>query len=60
MLDNIINFIFDNSPIIALIFFISVFAFVVFNLLKPKQGKKYQDYANIPFKDNDNGKNDKK
>jgi cbb3-type cytochrome oxidase subunit 3 len=46
-----INFIVTNSPIIGLIFFITIFCAVVIMLLLPKNKKKYQDYGKIPLKD---------
>ncbi len=46
-----IDFIIKNSPIIGLLFFITVFCVVAINLLLPKNKKKYQDYSKIPFKD---------
>ena len=57
MIENFFNFLVKYSATIALLFFFSVFCYVVITLLKPKQEKKYKDYANIPFKDSD--KNDK-
>ena len=51
MIDQIINFIAVNSPIIGLLFFVIVFCIVVVTSLLPKNKKKFQDYSKIPFKD---------
>lgn len=45
------DFIFNNAPIIGLIFFISIFCVVLFVALRPKNKKKFQDYSKIPLKD---------
>ncbi|MES2677444.1 MAG: cbb3-type cytochrome c oxidase subunit 3 [Pseudomonadota bacterium] len=46
-----IDFIVKNSPIIGLIFFVTVFCIVVIVVALPKNKKKFQDYSKIPFKD---------
>ncbi len=51
MIEQIKNFIVTNSPIIGLLFFVTVFCIVIITLLLPKNKKKYQDYSKIPFKD---------
>ena len=56
MFKNIIDFIADNAALIGLIFFFSAFCLVVIMLFLPKQKKKYQDYANIPFKEDEQKK----
>jgi len=45
------DFIVTNSPIIGLIFFITIFCIVVIVALLPKNKKKFQDCGKIPFKD---------
>jgi cbb3-type cytochrome oxidase subunit 3 len=50
-----IDFIFRNAPLIALIFFFTVFCGVVITLLRANK-KKYKDYAKIPLKEDDDNK----
>ncbi len=45
------EFIIRNAPLISLIFFFSVFCFVVFYLLRPKTKKECEKHAKIPLKD---------
>jgi cbb3-type cytochrome oxidase subunit 3 len=46
-----IEFLVKHSPIIGLIFFITIFCAVVISLLLPKNKKKFNDYGKIPLKD---------
>jgi cbb3-type cytochrome oxidase subunit 3 len=48
-----IEFIADNSPIISLLFFFSVFCYVVYYLLKPGTKKESEKNAKIPLKEDD-------
>jgi cbb3-type cytochrome oxidase subunit 3 len=52
MIIKIINFIADNAAIIALLFFFIIFCGVVIMLLCNNK-KQYQDYAQIPLKEDD-------
>jgi cbb3-type cytochrome oxidase subunit 3 len=51
MSSQIINFIIINSPVIGLIFFITVFCVVVITLLLPKNKTKFKNYSKIPLRD---------
>lgn len=46
-----IDFIAIQAPVIALLLFFTIFCAVVINVFRPKNKKKFQDLANIPFKD---------
>ncbi len=46
-----IDFLVKYSPLIGLLFFFALFCFIAFTLFRPKSKKKFQDYANIPFKE---------
>jgi cbb3-type cytochrome oxidase subunit 3 len=49
-------FIQNNAPTIATIFFILFFLQVVYSVFKKGQSQKFEDYAKIPFKDEENNK----
>lgn len=51
-----INFLVKYSPLIALIFFFTIFCIVIFMVFRPKTKKTYQDYANIPLKEDEDNK----
>ena len=54
MQNNIWLFIQNHAPTIATIFFILFFLQVVYSVFKKGQSKKFEDYAKIPFKDEEN------
>ncbi len=57
-----IEFLINNSPIISLLLFFSVFCYIVYYLLKPKTKKESEKNAKIPLKkmsNNINNSNDK-
>lgn len=54
MQNNIWLFIQNHAPTIATIFFILFFLNVVYSVFKKGQSKKFEDYAKIPFKDEEN------
>ena len=45
-----IEFIINNSPIISLLLFFSVFCYVIYYLLQPKTKKESEKNAKIPLK----------
>ncbi len=45
------DFIIKNSPIIGLLFFVTIFCVIVIIVALPKNKKKYQNYSKIPLKD---------
>lgn len=51
MQNNILSYLNNNAPTIATIFFILFFLNVVYSVFKKGQSKKFEDYAQIPFKD---------
>jgi cbb3-type cytochrome oxidase subunit 3 len=56
MQNNILSYIQNNAPTIATIFFILFFLNVVYSVFKKGQSKKFENYAKIPFKDEENNK----
>jgi len=51
MQNNFLSYLQNNAPTIATIFFILFFLQVVYSVFKKGQSKKFEDYAKIPFKD---------
>jgi cbb3-type cytochrome oxidase subunit 3 len=51
MQNNFLSNLQNNAPTIATIFFILFFLQVVYSVFKKGQSKKFEDYAKIPFKD---------
>lgn len=54
MQNNIWLFIQNHAPTIATIFFILFFLNVVYSVFRKGQSEKFDDYAKIPFKDEEN------
>ncbi|MFM6972260.1 MAG: cbb3-type cytochrome oxidase subunit 3 [Alphaproteobacteria bacterium] len=44
----------DHAPAIATIFFFLFFCYVVYSVFKKGKEKTFDEYAKIPFKENDN------
>jgi len=51
MPNNILSYLQNNAPTIATIFFVLFFLQVVYSVFKKGQSQKFEDYAKIPFKD---------
>jgi len=49
----------DHAPAIATIFFFLFFCYVVYSVFKKGKEKTFDEYAKIPFKENDNLDNPK-
>lgn len=45
------EFLMDNSPTIATLFFFTIFCYVIFSVFKKGVKKKFDKYSKIPLKD---------
>ena len=52
--ESIISYIQNHAPAIATIFFFLFFCYVVYSVFKKGKEKTFDEYAKIPFKENDN------
>lgn len=51
--ESIISYIQNHAPAIATIFFFLFFCYVVYSVFKKGKEKTFDEYAKIPFKEND-------